>query len=520
MQQPVTSEASLTFTSRLWLILVRTPKENAQDNNLCLSSLNLKSFWLHFVIIVIEVAGDPPWAALSCQPSAASAYFTKGDKEAHNTEATVYGVSSSHEMSSEMTCPVCGLSMTDPDLLISHVESHFNPKHSRDSDFSHSKVDTNIVPYKSSPKDIRAEETAGSKNNLTEKNLCHDSSDTSNVNHVNVNNLSSKDNIDPSSSRDNIEPSISKASFRASASKENSTYKRMYEQNLQKAVMRGQISVPEYHEQIRSMKQNDLKGVDDGSTRVSGLIQKLESVYRSQARPGQSAILCYPTDHYFASFGDKGWGCGYHNFQMILSCLSLLPDFAAKLFPDQQRHIPSIPKIQEMIESAWRRGFDPQGCLQLNGKLINTKKWIGATEIIATLSSLGIKCHLADFHTPSSHDGTHPRLLEWVSDHFRKCQSQGLCKAPLYLQHQGHSRTIIGVENDKGVTKLLLFDPGTPKDQLMDLAGGRLCWKDLRAFRRTQAGFRAKQYQIVAVVGLLSKHEFEESKILKSERVS
>ena len=32
---------------------------------------------------------------------------------------------------------------------------------------------------------------------------------------------------------------------------------------------------------------------------------------------------------------------------------------------------------------------------------------------------------------------------------------------PLYLQHQGHSRTIVGMETAKsGETHLLLFDPG------------------------------------------------------------
>ncbi len=53
--------------------------------------------------------------------------------------------------------------------------------------------------------------------------------------------------------------------------------------------------------------------------------------------------------------------------------------------------IPSIPKIQRLIEAAWQKGFDLQGCEQLGGKVVNTTKWIGATEIVATLSSLNIK---------------------------------------------------------------------------------------------------------------------------------
>ena len=27
------------------------------------------------------------------------------------------------------------------------------------------------------------------------------------------------------------------------------------------------------------------------------------------------------TDHYATTFGDKGWGCGFRNVQMLLSCL-------------------------------------------------------------------------------------------------------------------------------------------------------------------------------------------------------
>lgn len=53
--------------------------------------------------------------------------------------------------------------------------------------------------------------------------------------------------------------------------------------------------------------------------------------------------------------------------------------------------IPSIPKIQRLIETAWQKGFDQQGCDQLGGKVVDTTKWIGATEILATLSSLRIK---------------------------------------------------------------------------------------------------------------------------------
>ena len=53
--------------------------------------------------------------------------------------------------------------------------------------------------------------------------------------------------------------------------------------------------------------------------------------------------------------------------------------------------IPSLPKIQRLIEGAWQKGFDPQGAEQLGSHVVGTSKWIGATEIVATLSALKVK---------------------------------------------------------------------------------------------------------------------------------
>lgn len=50
--------------------------------------------------------------------------------------------------------------------------------------------------------------------------------------------------------------------------------------------------------------------------------------------------------------------------------------------------MPSISKLQETIEKAWSLGFDVKGREQLGGRVYNTRKWIGATEIATFLSSL------------------------------------------------------------------------------------------------------------------------------------
>ena len=81
--------------------------------------------------------------------------------------------------------------------------------------------------------------------------------------------------------------------------------------------------------------------------------------------------------------------------------------------------VPSISRLQGLIEEAWAKGYDVQGCEQLGKKLVNTRKWIGATEIVAFLTSHNVKTELLDFHTPSAKDGTHPKLFQWVVDYFR-----------------------------------------------------------------------------------------------------
>lgn len=53
--------------------------------------------------------------------------------------------------------------------------------------------------------------------------------------------------------------------------------------------------------------------------------------------------------------------------------------------------MPSLLRIQQMLESAWSMGFDMDGSKHFDGNVVNTKSRIGATDIAALLSSRGIK---------------------------------------------------------------------------------------------------------------------------------
>jgi zinc finger-containing ubiquitin peptidase 1 len=115
------------------------------------------------------------------------------------------------------------------------------------------------------------------------------------------------------------------------------------------------------------------------AARVSNLSASSYGVLKS--------YLCSNIDHYASSYGDRGWGCGYRNFQMMISNLLQNPMYNEVLKTAMgSTTMPSISRLQKMIENAWQDGFDEQGKEQLGCKLHNTRKWIGATEIVTLLS--------------------------------------------------------------------------------------------------------------------------------------
>ncbi|XP_068018378.1 zinc finger-containing ubiquitin peptidase 1 isoform X2 [Melanerpes formicivorus] len=241
-------------------------------------------------------------------------------------------------------------------------------------------------------------------------------------------------------------------------------YKQQFLKNMEKEVNRGRMKPFEYHKIKADMLECLAFGIDDGKTKTSGATQ-----------------------------------------------------------------IPSIPKIQSMIEDAWKEGFDSQGASHFNSRLRGSKAWIGACEIYSLLSSLRIKCQIVDFHKPTGPGGTHPRLLEWVLRYYSADSEGGakvVCtsKPPIYLQHQGHSRTVIGIEEKKNKTLcLLLFDPGYSSQEMQKLLKQNNDATSLKLLRKFVGSLKEKQYQIVAVDGVLSLEEkaalCHASHVLTSERI-
>ncbi|KAM8952987.1 zinc finger-containing ubiquitin peptidase 1 [Pelodytes ibericus] len=305
-------------------------------------------------------------------------------------------------------------------------------------------------------------------------------------------------------------------------------FKQQSLQNLEKAVARGRMQPMDFHVQRTRMMETLATGVDDGRTKTSGVLEALCKYYHSSAPEVNRVWLCSHLDHFSNSGGDKGWGCGFRNFQMLLSSMLLNDAFKNRL--QDCRSIPCIPKIQCMIENAWKEGFDPQGASHFNSRLQGTKAWIGACEIYCLLTSLQLKSQILDFHKPSSSSGTHPLLFEWVLNYYSSDTPCGngrvVCtsRPAIYLQHQGHSRTIVGIEERKNKTCcLLIFDPGCPPESMHKLLKQNIDGSALKSLRKYVGALKHKQYQIVAVEGVLSAEEkavrLQMSKTFKAERI-
>lgn len=72
----------------------------------------------------------------------------------------------------------------------------------------------------------------------------------------------------------------------------------------------------------------------------------------------------------------------------------------------------------------------------------------------------------------------------------------------------GHSRTIVGIEEKKNRSLcLLLFDPGCSSQQMQKLLKQNSDGTGLRLLRKFVGNLKEKQYQIVAVDGVLSLEE-------------
>lgn len=240
----------------------------------------------------------------------------------------------------------------------------------------------------------------------------------------------------------------------------------------------------------------DKDGVDNGVV-TPGVLEPMKNWINS----GKSSDVVQ-----FIRQKDK-WSCGFRNMQMMLS--AVLPHLPAdhlffQKFPHRRDHvsIPSLQQIQRAFEEAWIVGFDPRGADHFQNKMVGKRSWIGAIEVSSVLSYWGIDstvvqfircresrqqlpryirayfskclgteaCPFCSHYCNPAQSGTSSvevgatlcaeQLLQFSSRCIDGFPMEGECKCPLlplYLQWEGHSVTIVGM--DEQTDTFLVFDP-------------------------------------------------------------
>lgn len=260
---------------------------------------------------------------------------------------------------------------------------------------------------------------------------------------------------------------------------------------LEEAYQVGNMAAFEYQAKLRELRQSVKEGVDSGSTCTQGIVSALRNLYAAGFLAGRWYFISVDCDHFASEFWEQSYACLYRNAQTVLSALYRLPDFRKRLF-GSIKATPSVWKLQVLLEAAWKSGFDPSGANQAaqlarsrrgpstsgtsttsrsNG-LIDSTIWLGTTDLAALLGSIGVRCCLVECLMPSGPLNTHPSLLEHICTYIKSsCNEDGFpdvdpltYSLPIYLQHEGHSRIVVGVQvNEDGCPiALMVLDPSTP----------------------------------------------------------
>jgi hypothetical protein len=176
------------------------------------------------------------------------------------------------------------------------------------------------------------------------------------------------------------------------------------------------------------------------------------------------------------------YSCGYMNLHTLSRSIANLPHLTSFIHweilvnwlrrPDAQ----TVPVIQALIEEAWNLGgMDSVGAEYL-GRLVGTKKWIGATEVVSLMRYFGVDAKVVDFKSdrfPGGQSEMAVTIIRWLYSYYTKVWSNvsgafienEVFIPPIYMQYQGHSVTIVGIEvredlTDLSQANLLVFDPG------------------------------------------------------------
>jgi Peptidase family C78 len=297
----------------------------------------------------------------------------------------------------------------------------------------------------------------------------------------------------------------------------------------------------------------DGEGMDNGDV-TEGLMpemRKIPYLVTCAGRAGKQSVMPHIQQR------DK-WSCGFRNLQMMLgSMLSLLPSthpYFQQESTTQTRDvgylcIPSLMKLQRTIEQCWANGFDAKGASHYKHSLVGSSAQIGTMEVSHCLTFVGIdnvviqfmacqesRSQLAPFCmayfskaytsacplcnssiSPPDSRAVAKQLLEAVSSGSASLVT-ATCPCPtlpMYLQWEGHSVSIVGVESQNGrydnIKHLLVLDPCLSGSNLKKA----LLQGDIKPLRLAVAKLEKKDCQIILPTTL--PLSFEEKQLRKAE---
>ena len=129
-----------------------------------------------------------------------------------------------------------------------------------------------------------------------------------------------------------------------------------------------------------------------------------------------------------------------------------------------------------------------------------SRRWIGPVDLYAMFMSLGIEVKIDYFVHEHSNHGPHPKLFEYAKKHF--LPSSSVPVLPLYLQHSGHSQTVVGYElrQKQNDCNLLVFDPGVRSEKMRFTSGSETRWLDLTV-RRPSSKLSKPSFEVLRITG-------------------
>ena len=89
------------------------------------------------------------------------------------------------------------------------------------------------------------------------------------------------------------------------------------------------------------------------------------------------AYVCHPAVTHVVKLAKEGGFCGYRNIQMLVAFIRDTRSMGHERFLGR---LPSVLTLQDMIESAWDRGFNSMSRIETGG-IRGTRKYIGTPEV-------------------------------------------------------------------------------------------------------------------------------------------